>query len=87
MSAKILVREDPYAAVSNEKGELTIENIPAGKWTFTIWHEGCGFVTSGQQDGKAKEWKKGKIDVEIKKGDNNLGEIKIPVAVLTKSKK
>ncbi len=87
MSAKILVREDPYAAVSNEKGELTIDNIPAGKWTFTIWHEGCGFVTSGQQDGKAKEWKKGKIDVEIKKGDNNLGEIKIPVAVLTKSKK
>jgi hypothetical protein len=71
------------AAVSNEKGNY---HLPAGKWTFTIWHEGCGFVTSGQQDGKAKEWKKGKIDIEIKKGDNNLGEIKIPVAVLNKAK-
>lgn len=86
MSAKILIRDDPYAAVSNEKGELTIENIPAGKWTFTIWHEGCGFVTSGKKDGKDAKWAKGKIDLEIKKGDNNLGEIKIPVAVLTKAK-
>lgn len=87
MSAKILVREDPYAAVSNEKGELTIKNLPVGKWTFTIWHEGCGFVVSGQQAGKEKKWTKGKIDVEIKKGDNDLGEFKIPVAVLNKPKK
>ncbi|MGI8979102.1 MAG: hypothetical protein ACR2FY_07750 [Pirellulaceae bacterium] len=86
MSAKILVREDPYAAVSDEKGELTIENLPAGKWTFTIWHEGCGFVTSGKKDGKATEWKKGKIDIDIKKGVNDLGEIKIPVNILTKTK-
>jgi hypothetical protein len=87
MSAKILVRDDPYAAVSNEKGELTISNLPVGKLTFTIWHEGCGFVVSGQQAGKEKKWTKGKIDVEIKKGDNDLGEFKIPVAVLNKPKK
>ncbi len=86
MSARILVREDPYAAVSNEKGELTIENIPAGKWTFAIWHEGCGFVTSGSRNGKAEKWAKGRIDFEIKKGDNNLGEFKIPVAILNKPK-
>jgi hypothetical protein len=86
MSAKILVREDPYAAVSDEKGELTLSNLPTGKWTFTIWHEGCGFVTSGQKDGKTTEWKKGKIDLDIKKGDNDLGEIKIPVSVLDKPK-
>lgn len=86
MSARILVREDPYAAASNEKGELSIENIPAGKWTFTVWHEGCGFVTSAKQGGKTVEWKKGKLDFEIKKGDNDLGEVKIPVSVLTKGK-
>jgi hypothetical protein len=86
MSAKILVRDDPYAAVSNDKGELTIANLPAGKWTFTIWHEGCGFVTSGSRNGKAEKWAKGKIDFEIKKGDNNLGEFKIPVDVLKKPK-
>ena len=86
MGAKILIRDDPYAAVSNDKGELTIANLPAGKWTFTIWHEGCGYVSSGSRDGKAEKWLKGKIDVEIKKGDNNLGEFKIPVAVLKKPK-
>ena len=86
MGAKILIRDDPYAAVSNDKGELTIANLPAGKWTFTIWHEGCGFVTSGTRSGKAEKWLKGKIDFEIKKGDNNLGEFKIPVDVLKKPK-
>ena len=86
MSAKILVRDDPYAAVINDKGQLTIENIPAGKWTFTVWHEGCGFVTSAKQGGKTVEWKKGKLDFEIKKGSNDLGEVKIPVSVLTKAK-
>lgn len=86
MSARILVREDPYAAASDKDGNLRIDNIPAGKWTFTIWHEGCGFVTSGKKDGKATEWKKGKIDIDIKKGDTDLGEIKIPVNILTKTK-
>jgi hypothetical protein len=87
MAAKILIRDDPYFGVSNDKGILTIEKIPVGKWTFTIWHEGCGFVTSGQQGGKEKKWTKGKIDIEIKKGDNDLGEFKIPVDVLKKPKK
>ncbi|MCE9525887.1 MAG: hypothetical protein K8R36_07515 [Planctomycetales bacterium] len=86
MAAKILIRDDPYAAASNEKGELTIENLPVGKWTFTVWHEGCGFVTSVKQGGKTVEWKKGKLDFEIKKGSNDLGEVKIPVSVLTKAK-
>ena len=86
MGAKILVREDPYAAASDKDGNLRMDNIPAGKWTFTIWHEGCGFVTSGKKDGKATEWKKGKIDIDIKAGDNDLGELKIPVAVLNKKK-
>jgi hypothetical protein len=86
MGAKILIRDDPYAAVSNDKGELTIANLPAGKWTFTIWHEGCGYVSSGTRNGKAEKWLKGKIDFEVKKGDNNLGEFKIPVNVLKKPK-
>lgn len=86
MAARILIRDDPYAAASNEKGELTIENLPVGKWTFTVWHEGCGFVTSAKQGGKSVEWKKGKLDFEIKKGSNDLGEVKIPVSVLTKAK-
>lgn len=86
MSAKLLVREDPYAAVSGKDGSLQIENLPTGKWTFTVWHEGCGFVTSAKQGGKTVEWKKGKVDIDIKKGINDLGEIKVPVNILTKTK-
>jgi hypothetical protein len=86
MSARILIREDPYGATSDKDGNLKIDNLPVGKWTFTIWHEGCGFVQSGKLGGKETKWAKGKIDVEVKKGDNDLGEITIPVAVLTKMK-
>lgn len=39
MSAYIIVLENPYFAVTNKKGEFTIENVPAGKYTLKTWHE------------------------------------------------
>ena len=86
MGAKLIIREDPYAAVSDKDGKLEIKNLPTGKWTFTVWQEGCGYITSAKQGGKTVEWKKGKVDIDIKKGDNDLLEIKVPVEVLTKKK-
>lgn len=80
MSAYLLILEHPYAAISNEKGELEIKNLPAGKHTFTVWHQ-PRFVS----EIKGVTLKRGgKWDIEIKAGDNNLGDLKIPVAALNK---
>ncbi len=86
MSARLVVRDDPYAAASDKDGKLKIENLPVGKWTFTVWQESAGFVTKANVAGKAVEWKKGKWDVEIKAGANNVGTIKVPVTALIKKK-
>ena len=81
MSGWILIKDNPYFGSSNDKGELTIQNIPEGKHTFVIWQEKAGFVTKGKLKGKDTEWKSGRIDIDVK-GDTDLGEITIPASVL-----
>ncbi len=46
MKATILVRDEPYVAVTDADGNFTIENLPAGKWTFQFWHSRSGFMRS-----------------------------------------
>jgi plastocyanin len=47
MNAYQLPVEHPYAAVTNEKGEFTIPDLPAGEYEFLVWHEGKGFLERG----------------------------------------
>lgn len=84
MDAVILVRDEPYAAVSGEDGRLSIENIPAGKWTFQLWHKKAGYLADlpvpGGQSGR-----RGEFDVEIVGGVTlDLGEIVVPAKNLSK---
>ena len=36
------LRAHPYFAVTNEKGEFTLEDVPAGEYKLGYWHEACG---------------------------------------------
>ena len=38
MSGIILVSENPYHAVVSEDGTFTIEGVPPGDYTLTVWH-------------------------------------------------
>jgi hypothetical protein len=76
MTAWLVVRDNPYAAVSNKDGELVIKNLPVGEWTFQFWQESGGYVAKVKKDGKATSWKRGRVKVTIKPGMNDLGEIK-----------
>lgn len=40
MQAWHLPLDHPYGAVTNENGEFSMRDLPAGDHTFTIWHEG-----------------------------------------------
>ena len=84
MNGYLLVKEDPYAAVSDAEGKLTIKNLPAGKWTFVVWQEAAGYVDEVKQNGKATKWTRGRVELDIKAGANNLGEIKIPPSTIDK---
>ena len=39
MSAYIVVLETPYFTLTNESGEYNINDVPAGKYHLTFWHE------------------------------------------------
>ena len=46
MSAWIAYVPHPYFAVTNEKGEVTLEDVPAGTYQLGYWHEACGTNSS-----------------------------------------
>ena len=42
MAAWIAYVPHPYFAVTNEKGEFSLEDVPAGTYKLGYWHEACG---------------------------------------------
>ena len=75
MDGWIMIRNDPYVGISDSAGKLAIKNLPVGKRTFVLWHELSGYIVRGKRGGKDEEWKTGMLTVDIKPGDNDLGEI------------
>lgn len=75
MTSWLVVQDNPYSGVSNKDGELVIKNLPVGKWTFQFWQEAGGYVANVKQNGKATEWKRGRLEVTIKPGMNDLGKV------------
>ncbi|MBW3596502.1 MAG: hypothetical protein KY475_04410 [Planctomycetes bacterium] len=81
MTGWIVVKEHPYMAVTDENGEFEIKNIPEGNWTFQFWHEKAGYLDTVSMNGKSVEWKRGRVELNIKdKAALNLGEVKVPAA-------
>ncbi|MEE2642504.1 MAG: hypothetical protein VX768_17875 [Planctomycetota bacterium] len=81
MKAHVLVRDEPYMAVSAANGEFEIKNLPAGKHTFQFWHENAGYVKNGKVNGKKiASGRRAEVKVEIEAGGTlDLGVIEIPV--------
>ena len=44
MQAHMLVVDSPYAALSDAKGQFTIEGLPEGKYDFAVWQESTGYI-------------------------------------------
>jgi plastocyanin len=82
MGAWILIRKDPYGAVSDKDGTFTIKDLPAGKeLEFQLWH-GSNLKNLSFKGGKSDS--KGRFKLKIKPYDNDLGEIKVPLSALNK---
>lgn len=82
-SGWLLVRELPYMAVSDENGQFKIANLPVGKWTFQFWHEQAGYVNQVTMDGKATSWARGRAEIEIRAGQNDLGDLLMAPGLFT----
>jgi hypothetical protein len=83
MKGWIVVRPDPYSAVSGEDGAFTIENVPVGTHTLQIWQEALGYVRKADAGGKTLNNARGQHAFTIKAGENDLGKIVIKAADYT----
>jgi hypothetical protein len=81
-SGRLVVQDHPYMTLTSPIGEFALKNLPVGKHSFCFWHETCGFVNKVRRDGKAQEWKKGRLEFEIRPGPNNLGDVLVPAELL-----
>ena len=78
MIGTLLVRPNPYFAVSNKDGAFEIKNLPAGEIEFQVYQEKCGYVEDAELEGKKVNWPKGVFKVMIQAGkDTDLGDIKL----------
>jgi hypothetical protein len=79
MTGWVIVRPDPFFAISAEDGTFEISGLPAGQeLEFQAWQEKSGFVEAVKLNDKAAKWTKGRFTQKLKPGENDLGEIKVP---------
>lgn len=69
MDAVILVRDNPYVAITDSQGRFKIDNLPAGQWQFQFWHQKAGYMRK-LKSGDYKIGRKGQTDVRIESGSS-----------------
>jgi len=77
-SAYILPREDPYVALSGEDGTFRLDKLPVGELEFQVWHERTGYLETA-------EWDRGRFEMEITPGTNDLGTIELDATLFEKA--
>jgi plastocyanin len=78
MRAYVVVQEHPYVGVSDKDGNLVIEGLPTGDVTFRFFHESVKSMEDISVAGKKETWKSNRVEVKLKAGENDLGEVTIP---------
>lgn len=83
MKAFVVVLEHPFAAVSDENGELLIKGLPAGEeLVFRAYHE-AGAIKDVTINGKEDEFSRSRFEVKIEPGLNDFGTVVIPADSLS----
>ena len=75
MKGWIVVRNNPYAAVSAADGSFEIADLPAEELELQFWHEKAGYLGEMTIGGKPEKVSKGRKKMKIAAGENDLGEI------------
>lgn len=83
MKGWVVVKDNPYMAVSDKDGNFEIKDLPAEELEFVVWQEAVGYLAA------KSDWSKKKptFKMKIKAGDNNdLGDIKVSPKLLEAKK-
>ena len=75
MKGWIVVRPNPYGAISNPDGTFEIKNVPAGEVELQLWHEKAGYISEISVGGKSEKIAKGRRKVKVESAGTDLGEM------------
>jgi hypothetical protein len=84
MKAWLVVRPNPYAAVSKADGSFEIKGVPAGEVELQFWHEKAGYVGEMTIGGKAEKASKGRKKVAVTAAGTDLGDIVLAPGIFQK---
>ncbi|MFN0158593.1 MAG: hypothetical protein ACKVRP_11055 [Bacteroidota bacterium] len=56
MSAFVMVADHPYYAVTDKYGRFSLDHVPSGTYTITMWHEGVNIAQTLDDGGKPKAY-------------------------------
>jgi hypothetical protein len=84
MKAWLLVRPNPYAAVSKADGTFEIPGVPVGEVELQFWHEKAGYIGEMTLGGKPEKAAKGRKKVAVAAAGTDLGEIVLAPGVFSK---
>ena len=81
MGAYLVVRKDPYAAVTDRAGTFSLKDLPAGtELEFLLWEENPGYLKNATfKGGKATD--RGRFKYKLKPGTNDLGDIRVSASI------
>ncbi|MFM7033774.1 MAG: hypothetical protein ACKOYJ_01065 [Planctomycetia bacterium] len=84
MKAWVVVRPNPYAAVTKADGSFEIASVPAGEVELQMWHEKAGFIAEVTVGGKAEKTAKGRKKVNVTAAGADLGEMVVDPSLFSK---
>lgn len=84
MKGWLVVRPNPYAAVSKADGTFEIKDVPVGEVELQFWHEKAGYLGEMTIGGKAEKASKGRKKVAVAAGGTDLGEIVLAPGIFQK---
>jgi hypothetical protein len=83
MSARMIVRNSPYFAVTKPDGTFEIANVPAGvPLEFRVWQERARFVEAATVNGNAEKWPKGRLKMTLQPDQPKEMEVVLDAGIL-----
>jgi plastocyanin len=75
MKAWVVIRPNPYGAVSATDGTFEIKHVPAGEVELQFWHEKAGYLGDMTVGGKPEKIAKGRKKVAVTGAGTDLGDM------------
>jgi hypothetical protein len=83
MSANMLVRNNPYFAITKADGSFEIANVPAGvELEFRVWQEKTRFISKFTITGEQSDRVKGRLKLKLEDGETRTLDAVVAAADL-----